>query len=170
MAKDTGCFEIYGLVSIWSSTARLERPLRPRDGCLSLVGLLLPSLRSSSSLLPELGGWLCNVTRLLVICARLESRLVSAGGLYTHDLTPPIRPRLYPVAKSLLAPCLGMSKCCRWLKAVGLVTRRSVWLLLLLRPLAGLPGLLCQRLLSSLVSSVPVVVQLFLILSRSSLT
>ena len=80
----------------------------------------------------------------------------------TQDLTPPMSPKLYPVAKSLLArpplglSCLGISRWPRCDSAVGLFIApdRSISLPLRLIPLAGLGGLLlCQNCLSSLVSS-----------------
>jgi len=69
----------------------------------------------------------------------------------THDRTPPISPRLYPVAKSLLGPRLppglsglGISRCAKCARAPGLCNPPDILssFPFLPRPRAGLPGLL----------------------------
>jgi hypothetical protein len=94
----------------------------------------------------------------------------------TQERTPPIRPRLYPAAKSedsLAPPRPGIS---RWLsrdKAVGdraVAPCASSWSATSrVGVLAGLAGRLdCQNWRMSLLSSCPVVAQLALMLSRNS--
>jgi hypothetical protein len=142
-------------------------PLRPRRGDRSSL---------SSSLL-SLPFWPSRfICRLLIIYCSVSTRSCYIPGVQlTHDRTPPINPKLYPVAKSLPGPPgpspLGISK--RRLKcdrAEGLVRgppRDSSKL----AARAGLPGLLaCQNCLSSLPSSWPVVDQLVRIASLISVT
>lgn len=91
----------------------------------------------------------------------------------THALTPPINPKLYPVAKSSFLPAppgLSGFVFCPPLPTVPLLREPPIsTLFLALR--AGLLGrLFCQSWRSSLVSSCPVAVQLFRMLSRSSAT
>ena len=105
--------------------------------------------------------------------------------LLTHDRTPPINPRLYPVAKSSFRRPLGLSeRPGLWASSdlflpgqgprklplpVGLVAALRDPPSKLIR--AGLEGrLFCQNWRSSLPTSWPVVDQLFRIVSRSSKT
>jgi hypothetical protein len=113
-------------------------------------------------------GSASSVDTLASCCCTLDAQL-------THDRTPPINPRLYPVAKSLAEPGLsplGISR--RRLRcdsAEGLVRGPPLAVSSKLAERAGLPGrLACQNCLSSLPSSWPVVVQFVRIASLISVT
>lgn len=101
------------------------------------------------------------------------STMSVSDGQLTHDRTPPINPRLYPVAKSLpgLSP-LGISR--RFLRcdsADGLVRGPPLDVSSKLAARAGLPGrLACQNCLNSFPNSWPVVDQLVRIASLISVT
>lgn len=99
------------------------------------------------------------------------------GKRHTQARTPPIKPRLYPVAKSSLRPLpIGLSG--RLIDStrdrcdfcpVGLLRPRELLRSTLFLALgAGLPGRLFQRWRSSRLSSWPVEDQLYRMLSRIS--